>query len=169
MKVVLDNNVLVSAVITPVGTSGAIFAAWRSAGFQLIVSPALLSELLRVLAYPRIVKRTGWALPEQEAFVELLREASLQVSPREQPAVSRDPADDAVLAAAAAGSADYIVSGDNDLLVLGGFEGIPIVSPARFLTTLREPDLKGWTHLGTIDRSGGSVPPWPAATVGTAG
>ena len=138
MRVVLDNNVLVSAVISPLGIPGAIYQAWRRAEFQLLVSAPLLSELVRVLAYPRIVKLTRWSPTEQDVFITLLAEDAILVSPDQEVTLSRDPTDNRILEAAAAGAADYIVSGDKDLLVLGEFEGIPIVSPTRFVTILSQ-------------------------------
>ena len=96
----------------------------------------MLIELARVLAYPRITKRTGWAPERRDAFIESVASGAIWVSPGEHVSVSRDSADDRILEAAYAGSADYIVSGDTDLLVLGEFRGIPIVSPTTFLAIL---------------------------------
>jgi predicted nucleic acid-binding protein len=53
-------------------------------------------------------------------------------------AIGRDPSDNRLLEAALEGEADYIVSGDRDLLDLGSYEGIGIITPARFLAILRE-------------------------------
>ena len=60
------------------------------------------------------------------------------MSPTREITVSRDPDDNRILEAAVAGAADYIVTGDQDLLVLGEFEGIAIVTPTRFLAILRD-------------------------------
>jgi predicted nucleic acid-binding protein len=71
------------------------------------------------------------------AFIEDVREHALVVAPTDElHVVSRDPDDNRVVEAAVAGEADYIVSGDEDLLDLGGYEGISIVSPARFAAIL---------------------------------
>ncbi|MDQ3623269.1 MAG: putative toxin-antitoxin system toxin component, PIN family [Verrucomicrobiota bacterium] len=56
--------------------------------------------------------------------------------PDELPAICRDPDDDLVLAAAVAGSCQYLVTGDNDLLVLGAFRDVKIVKPREFLNLL---------------------------------
>jgi putative PIN family toxin of toxin-antitoxin system len=136
VRAVLDSNVFLSAILTPHGSPGRALAAWRNGDFQLVVSAALLDELTRVLAYPKIVRRTLWSPGEQEEFVRLLRENALEGTPTRPVTISRDPADDHVLEAALAGQADYVVTGDRDLLVLSKFEEIPIVTPARFLTVL---------------------------------
>lgn len=136
MRVVLDNNVLVSAAFSAGGIPRGVYSAWRSDRFQLVVSAALLAELPRVLAYPRIRARTQWSAAEDEEYLALLRLGCLEVAPDTLPAISRDAADNHVLAAAAAAGADYIVTGDRDLLVLEQFAGIPIVTPVRFLTIL---------------------------------
>ncbi len=136
MNVVLDDNVLVSAIISPHGAPSAIVGAWRRGEFNLVTSAALIGELARVLSYPSIRKRTGWAPNDEAAFIELLWVASIVVAPDVEVVVSRDPTDNRVLEAALAGSADYIVSGDNDLLVLVQFEQIPIIRPVDFLTVL---------------------------------
>ncbi len=137
MRVVLDNNVLVSAVITPHGLPGAIFQAWRRDEFQLILSAPLLTELARVLAYDHIRRRTHWSPADEDAFLALLASDSIEVTPETEIAASRDVADNRVLEAALAGDVDYIVTGDQDLLTLSEFSRIPIVAPTRFLTLLR--------------------------------
>lgn len=67
-----------------------------------------------------------------------MRRFGLFVNPAFELAVSRDPDDNRVLEAAVAGGADAIVSGDDDLLSLGEYEGIPIVTAVRFLLMLEE-------------------------------
>jgi len=136
VRVVIDTNVLLSAVMSPLGVPGAIFRAWRSGRFALVVSPALLAELKRTLAYPRIRIRTGWGEEEEDRFLQLLADDAMLVEPTGSLSVSRDPDDDRVLEAAEAGGADYIVSGDEDLLTLREHRGSRIVSPAQFAALL---------------------------------
>ena len=97
----------------------------------------LLEELADVLTRPSATKRL--ALIDKQAREVLLDYiAAVQVidaAPLPQP-VCRDPDDDVVLALALAASADLIVSGDNDLLVLDQFEGVPIVNAAQALLRL---------------------------------
>jgi putative PIN family toxin of toxin-antitoxin system len=75
---------------------------------------------------------------ETEEFLGEIERFASTVIPANRLAVVRDPADNHLLDAAAEGQADYIVSGDRDLLDLGSYEGVEIVTPARFLAVLRE-------------------------------
>ena len=104
---------------------------------QIYSSGVLLEELADVLTRPSATKRL--ALIDKQAREVLLDYiAAVQVidaAPLPQP-VCRDPDDDVVLALALAASADLIVSGDNDLLVLDQFEGVPIVNAAQALQRL---------------------------------
>jgi len=75
--------------------------------------------------------------PAVRAFLKAFRQQTRLVEPRALPTpVCRDPDDDVVLATAVAASADVIVTGDQDLLVLSAYEGVSIVSPRRFLERL---------------------------------
>lgn len=109
--------------------------AWSDGAFELVVSPALLSELERALAYPKLRKR----IPEDEAAAVLawLRASAIAVGdPRDHPlgVRSRDPDDDYLLALAATADA-ILITGDADLLELG--EDLPIHSPSSFVASLR--------------------------------
>jgi predicted nucleic acid-binding protein len=74
---------------------------------------------------------------ETELWVDALQAIAIVVEDRAiAPVIAADPADDIYLAAAAEGLADYIVSGDRHLLDLFAYEGIPIVTPRRFLDSL---------------------------------
>jgi len=137
MRAVLDTNVLVSAVLSDVGPPGSILRAWRDGSFQLVISPPLLRELEAVLTRPRIARRLGWSEAERTAFIVALGESVMIVAPKKEIAlIDADPADNRVLEAAAEAGADYIVSGDRHLLDLGSYEGIDIVTPARFAAVL---------------------------------
>ena len=133
MRVVLDVNVLVSAVLAPRGTPARLILEWQSGAFDLIVSPALLAELRRVLRYPKISR----LIPAQdaEAFVDLLaRSAELAQDPSSEPPLrSADPDDDYLIVLAAAGHA-LLVSGDRHLTALAG--SLPVKTPAEFLAIL---------------------------------
>ncbi len=127
-RVVLDSNVVVSGL----GWSGApakILDAALNDRLVLLTSPLLLAELRRVLGYPKLAKVIG----DAQQLVDLVEESSVVVLPTRTLAVVGDESDNRVLEAAVEGAADYIVSGDGDLLELGSFEGIPIVTPATFL------------------------------------
>lgn len=132
-------NVVVSALFSPGGTPAALLMAWLERRFDLLVSPPMRAELLRVLDLPRVARRIGWSQESRIEFLERLASGSLMIDPGPaRIAVSRDPDDDLVFELAAVGGADYIVSGDADVLVIGSYEGIPILilTPAQFLAVL---------------------------------
>jgi len=97
-----------------------------------------LRELETVLKRDHIAGRFGWSSSERRAFVGDLREHATVAAPETRLRVVRtDPSDNRVLEAAVAAHADYIVSGDHHLLDLKTYEGVQIVSPARFVAILR--------------------------------
>lgn len=134
MRVVIDTNVLVSAVIRPQGIPGEVLHQLRERRFELLMSRATLDELVNVLFRPRL--RTKYRLTDNtlRPILKLLFLRSVMLQPQEKVTVCRDPKDDVYLELAIAGKADYIVTGDTDLLVLHPFRNIPIVTPAAFLT-----------------------------------
>lgn len=137
MRAVLDANVLVSAVLQPIGNPALILDAWRSHGFDLLVSDAILAEVDDVLRRPRLRRRHGWTDDQIEAFVLMLGDVAIGVQGTRAVSADLDDPDDAkYLACAVAGGADYLVSGDNHLLTLIEYEGIRIVSPAVFRSIL---------------------------------
>jgi putative PIN family toxin of toxin-antitoxin system len=98
--------------------------------FQLLISPALLQELERVLNYPKFQAYEG----DRSRFLLSITEAADLVLPEIRlSVVTGDPDDDRVLECAVAGAADFIVSGDPHLKEMKRFREIPILSPAEFL------------------------------------
>jgi len=119
MKVVLDTNIFLSGLMLPDSQPGKILAAWRSSAFDLVLSEPMLTEVSRILAYPKIRKRIAWTDEEIEHFISLLRfHAEIVNIEGVDAVVSRDADDAPVLAALIASHADCLVSGDQDLLVL---------------------------------------------------
>ena len=139
MEVVLDTNVAVSAAINPKGPPAQIIKAWRAQSFTWVTSESLLTELDRTLRAPRLRRYIVWSDDELNEFLAAVRQLARIASPtRTIDIISTDPADNRVLEAAVAGGAEYIVSGDQALLDLGAFEGVEIVTPARFTAILAE-------------------------------
>jgi putative PIN family toxin of toxin-antitoxin system len=136
VKAVLDTNVLVSAVLSSTGPSARILQAWRRGDFQLVSSAPLLNELDAVLRRPRIRDRLGWTEQELTDFVNALAGSVILVKPERRIDVVADEADNRILEAAVEGEADYVITGDTDLLSIGGHEGIQIVAPGRFAAIL---------------------------------
>jgi hypothetical protein len=134
LRAVLDPNILIAALLSPSGAPAQIVSRWVAGEFELIVSEALLAELERALAYPKVRKRV--AEDEARAFVELLRQgARLADDPQATARRSSDPGDDYLLALAEAERA-VLVSGDQHLLALAS--ELPILTARVFLNSLAE-------------------------------
>jgi putative PIN family toxin of toxin-antitoxin system len=133
-RAVLDTNVLVSALISPGGSSARLLLALRSGAFELIVSPLLLAELREVLQRDKL--RRYVLESEADAYVELIRsEGVVRADPRPSPEpLSADPDDEYLIDLARDARADALVTGDAHLLDLRAI--IPVMSPAEFLETL---------------------------------
>jgi putative PIN family toxin of toxin-antitoxin system len=129
LRVVLDTNVLVSGLAYPGSVPGRIVGAWRRGAIEVILSRFILDELARVL--PRLNHRLGWSEAEFADLVDILAIEAELVEPLPQPdGAVRDVADLPVLGTLLASKADYLVTGDRDLLALAGRH--PVVSPADF-------------------------------------
>lgn len=128
LRVVLDTNVLVSGLAYPGSVPGRIVAAWREGGLDVVLSRYILDELVRVL--PRLA-RVQMTPAEIRDLADSLMFMADVVEPEGVPdADLRDPADQAVLLTLVASEADYLITGDKDLLALAG--PYPIVTPADF-------------------------------------
>jgi len=137
MRVVVDTNVIVSALISAGSPPDQVLRAWRRGAFELIISPALLIEVESVLPRAKIATRVRWSGRKLASFVEELHRKTSVVNPQQElHVIAADPSDNRVLEAASEGHADYIVTGDGHLLDLGRHEFTDIVTPARFLAIL---------------------------------
>lgn len=137
MRVVLDANVLVSAAISE-GPSHRIVQAWlQGQAFEVVICDQLLGEVRSVLT-ERSRFRKWISLEAAELYVTTLTTvANVQPDPAPGPALTRDPDDDYVIHLARAHDADYIVSGDADLLEWN--EQDPrVVPPAELEARLRQ-------------------------------
>ena len=134
MRVVLDANVLVSAVISAAGPPRQIVAAWIEGRFELVASPVLLEELRDVLDRPRLRRWVSSATAA--SFVDgLAKDTEVIDDPPAQPGLSPDPDDDYLIALARAAQADHLVSGDRHLLDLADPDP-PVLTPRQFLDLL---------------------------------
>jgi putative PIN family toxin of toxin-antitoxin system len=135
MRVVLDTNILCSALITPGGLADRLYLAWRNRLFALITSEEQLEEFRRVTRYPRVRQyiepaAAGTLHNELRRLAVLLTELPVVEA-------SRDPWDDFLLAMAQAGKADFLVTGDKrDLLSMGVFGSTRIVTARQMLGEL---------------------------------
>ncbi len=136
MRAVIDTGVLVSGLIRESGTTGEILRALRGGRFIIIFTTPILVEIIDVLGR-QFFRLKYHILPDDiSALINLIRLRGELVAPEEPVTACRDPKDNKFLEAALSGQADFIVSGDEDLLVMGDFEGIPILRPAEFLARL---------------------------------
>ena len=134
LRLVVDTNVLVSAFLWQ-GTPGRLIEAAGEKQARLLTSRVLLDELAATLAKKKLAKYVAATGLTAEQMLAGYKRLATTVTARQLDArVSRDADDDAVLACALAARADLVVSGDDDLLVLGSFKGIAIVTPAQALT-----------------------------------
>lgn len=136
MRVILDSNVLLGALISPHGPPDAIYRAWRAARFDLVTSVVQLDELRRVSRYPKLksilpAHRIGTMVNNMQRAIVLEQLPSL---PNDMEA--SDPNDSFLLAMALAGEANYLVTGDRraGLLQRGAIGRTRIVTPAVFCT-----------------------------------
>lgn len=130
MRVVLDANVLISAVIQA-GPSYRIVSRWLDdAGLDVVICPAVLAEVEEVLRRPRLQKRIEPELADLY-LATVRRIAHLVDGPASIAAATRDPNDDYLVALARQHDADYIVTGDKDLLEWDD-QVPPAITPAAF-------------------------------------
>ena len=123
LRVVLDTNVVLSALLFGGGPAARVRAGWQSSRFVPLASTATAQELVRVLAYPKFGLSTN---EQQDLLADYLPWVRAVRVPDPPPAVPacRDPLDLPFLHLAVAGRARVLVSGDRDLLVLANAPGL---------------------------------------------
>ena len=136
-RVVIDTNLVLSALVFAQGRLGALRHAWQGAHCQPLLSSITAAELLQVLAYPKFKLS---AADQQELLGDYLPYCTtvrMPTKPPQTPAC-RDPFDLPFLQLAIVGKADYLVSGDKDLLSLAGQFVCPIITADQFMKTLNK-------------------------------
>ena len=141
MRVVIDANVYVSALISSKGAPARIIEHWLQGKFDVLISQAIVDEIVRVTAYEKLKKYARLRENRQE-FVQLLADQGIFVEPQETlQVVEADESDNRYVECAVAGNAQYLVSGDPHLLQVGEYLSIQFVSPAVFDTLLESENL----------------------------
>lgn len=137
LRVVLDANVLVSAVLNPDSNPGHILELVRQDAVQFLVSPDILAEVKAVLLYPRLRKLHRRSSKWIKNLIQELSDLA-ETIPGDLivDAVKADPSDNIYLACAVEGKADFVVSGDKHLKDLRTYKGTAIVDPATFLNSM---------------------------------
>jgi putative PIN family toxin of toxin-antitoxin system len=128
VRVVLDTNVLVSGLAYPASIPGCILGAWRRGGVEIVLSRYILDEMVRVLPRLKRIKLTPAEIRDlADSFMFLAEMVEPSVELEE---AQRDKSDQKILGTLRAARADYLITGDKDLLALG--KQYPIVTPAAF-------------------------------------
>jgi putative PIN family toxin of toxin-antitoxin system len=131
-RLVLDTNVWIAALISPGGTARRVVDAVLESGIEVLMTEATFGELVSRLEKPKFEPYRD--AEQWHAFLAALVDRAQWLEDSGVAAgVSPDADDDKFLALAATGQADAIISGDRDLLGLGVYEGVPILTPAEFL------------------------------------
>jgi putative PIN family toxin of toxin-antitoxin system len=130
---VLDVNVIVSSVMSPLGAPRRVLRAWEDGEIEALTSDGIIGEVAEKLLDPRIGGRFQITLADVQAVVLLLRTQARRVSPPSVAVVTGDPEDDHVLATAVHGRAEYLITGDKGLLSLAHHGSTQILSPREFL------------------------------------
>lgn len=135
MRVVLDTNILISALIAPTGSANLIYSAWKSSKFTLLTHEKQINEFRRVSRYQKLHK---YFYPEEAGTMinEVIKLAT-HVKKLKRIDISPDSSDNFLIEIAVAGNADFLVSGDNKgLLQLKKYLGVKIISVRQFLNLL---------------------------------
>lgn len=128
LRVVLDTNILVSGLAYPESVPGRILRAWREGGLDVVLSRYILDEMVRVLPRLSRVKLSPAEIRDLADSFMFLADVVEPIAERDDSL--RDESDQAVLATLLAAQADYLITGDKDLLALAA--RYPVVSPAVF-------------------------------------
>lgn len=137
MRLVVDTNILISALLAGTSLPAQLIIRWREGRFDLLTAAEQLDELMRVTRYPKIRERLAPALAGR--LINDLRAIAVTVQKLPVVDVSADPHDNYLLAIAAAGAADFLVTGDKrDLLGIAVYKGAKITTVRDFLA------MQGW-------------------------
>jgi len=142
IKAVIDTNIWVSALLNPFGFPAALRKSFEEGAFQTIISEPMLAELAEVLSRPRIRNKYGLSASDIEELLILLEERSEHVIVTGDVSVCRDRDDNLVIETAVKGSAQYLVTRDDDIKFdakVASFllqYGISVKSLAQFLSII---------------------------------
>ena len=137
LRVVLDANVHVSALIRPEGPPGRIVERFlKEDSFEIVLSLAIIEETVRALTYPKVRKYIHARVNPELWFEDVILLAQFVASDDDLQGVSADPDDDKYFGAAVEGNATLIVTGDPDLLAVKEYQGVRVVTPRALLDLL---------------------------------
>lgn len=137
MRVVLDTNIFISALISRQGNPAKILDKWQKKEIEVVVSPAIIAEIYQVTGYERLQKKYQRIREEREGLVDELRKFATIVEPQQTlSVVLADESDNRYIECAVESGANYVVTGDPHLLTVNEYQGILMISPATFLAIL---------------------------------
>lgn len=129
-QVVIDTNVFLSAILWN-GNPDKVLTLWKRKRITLLLSPSLAQEIQTVL------EKSGTSAVDIKVFMQALKNNSIKLVPKTKCTICRDPDDNQILALAIDGNANYIVTGDRDLLTLTKIKRVAIVKPKEFLKIIK--------------------------------
>lgn len=141
LKAVIDTNIFISGIIKPGGRPSRLLIAWRAGKFELLLSDGQYAEIRKVFDRPKILATYPISPVELAEFFTALNVSTRVVPSSSVPLPIRDENDEPILAAAIGGGADYLVTGDLDLLVLRDdprLGTLRIVTANHFLAVLEQ-------------------------------
>ena len=141
MRIILDTNILLSALLSPMGAPAGILDAWERKVFTLAACEELIGELREVVSRPffRARLRAGAG----ELLAAGIRDFSLFCRALPAGAAAPDPKDTYLLALAEAGDAEYLVTGDKRLLSLRRYKSTLIITAAAMVEILKQAESGG--------------------------
>jgi len=141
IRVVIDANVFVSAILKPNSNPDKVIDLVKQGRITLALSPDILAEIRKVLLYPKIRKKLKLTTKEiGEALAQIAQAAIITSGRIRLNAIESDPDDNRYLECAVEAQADFIISGDRHLKDLKNFQGIKIVDSATFLAFIEKLD-----------------------------
>ncbi len=135
LKVVFDTQIYLRAALNRYSICGKLFADWTDE-YVLYISDEIEAEIIDVLTRPKIRAKYPQITDSVVSTIKATLTRAERVRLESVPPISRDPKDDIFLACAKAAQAAYLVSEDNDLLVLKMYENTKIVNALEFLAIL---------------------------------
>lgn len=135
MRIALDTNILITALLSPSSASAQILDLWRDRRVSVVTAAEQIEEIARVTRYPKIRARLAPALAGR--LVNRLRDVAIFVERLPAVYLAPDPEDNYLLAIAEAGKADFLVTGDKGLLSLKRHKSARIVTPVALIESLK--------------------------------
>ena len=134
MKIVLDSNIFVSSFYWA-GNPRKVFDRVANGLDELYITKEIIDEIASVMAR----KKFGTEIGKVNDYIRIIESYSIGVVSKNTPkGISRDNEDNKILQCGLDGNVDFIVTGDNDLLVLKAYNNIEIISPAEYLKIVEE-------------------------------